>query len=329
MKIASKFEKLGVLVACALCFASSQSAAQTWPAKEITLLVPGAPGGSSDLPARLMAERMSKDLGQPIIIKNRPSASSIVAMGALKEAKADGYTLGFMPGSAFIVAPWTSSVTLPYDVIRDFTPIGMAVYTPLAIAVSAASPYKTMRDLLDAAKAKPDTLVVANPGANTLADLGTRLISSNAKAPLRSIAFSGFPQSYPAVVRGDAAAVIDGVSPMLPHVEAGTLRILSVGSQTKLPGLESFALLNDAVAGVAIEGWFGVFAPAGLPDDMSKKISESVQRAMRDDTLVARLKGWGMYPRQDSPESFKQYVKQEHDKWGKIVRASNVGAPSK
>ena len=329
MAIASEFKKLGVLVACALCCASSQSAAQTWPVKEIHLLVPGAPGGSSDLPARLIAERLSKDLGQRIIIENRPSASSIVAMRALKEAKADGYTLGFMPGSAFIVAPWTSSAQLPYDVIRDFTPIGMAFYTPLAIAVSAASPYKTMRDLLDAAKAKPDTLVVANPGANTLADLGTKLISSRARATLRSIAFNGFPQSFPAVVRGDAAAVIDGVSPMLPHVEAGTLRILSVGSQTKLPGLESFALLNDVVAGTAIEGWFGVFAPAGLPDDMSKKISESVQRALRDDALLTRLETWGMYPRQDSPDSFKQYVKQEHERWGEIVRESSSGAQPK
>lgn len=323
MKLKSKLKTAGVLVTLLLTSMSFSSAAETWPTKPIRFIVPGAPGGSSDMAGRLIADYLSRDLGQTLIVENKPSASSIVALRALKDAKPDGYTLGLFPGSAFVVAPWINE-KLPYDVMTDFTPIGVAVYTPLAIAVKADSPYKTTADLIDAAKAKPDTVIVANPGINTLADLATKLISLRSEAVFRSIPYKGFPNAYPALIAGDVAAIIDGVSPMIPLDKAGNIRILSITSGATWPGLESHPLLNQVVANTTIDGWFGIFSPAHLSPEVNTKIGESVRRVMQNEELQARLGALGMYYRKDTPESFKKYIDLEYETWGDVIKKSSA-----
>lgn len=227
-----------------LALSISQAYAEDWPQKgPIWLIVSNAAGSSADIPARILVEQLSTQLGQTIVVDNRPGAGGSIAGRMVAQSKPGGYSLLFAPTSAASISPWTLSEGM-WQPDRELLPIGMFAYTPLAIAVKSDSPIRNMRHLIELAREKPDSFVSTNPGLYTRGHLASELVIERAKAPLRTIPFKSFPGELVAVMNGDAAMLMDGVSPILAQTNGQGLRILAVSSDEHLPGLESYPLLS-------------------------------------------------------------------------------------
>jgi tripartite-type tricarboxylate transporter receptor subunit TctC len=324
-RIKQAFARTGLIAALLGASAAGLAAdAPEWPQRPLRLLVPSAPGTSSDIPARIFAQMLSQQLGQGVVVENRPGAGGVIAARTLAQARPDGYTLMMAPASTISITP-SALPDKQFDPAKDLTPVGMLAYTPLAIAVKADSPITDLPELLSRARRAPDTLVMANPGVYTMAHLTTELIAKRAKAGLRAVAFSGFGGSLVAVRNGDAAALIDGVAPILAQVRGGALRILAVSSPQALPGLEQYPLLSDAVPHTTVDGWFGLFAPAGLPASVATRLTQALTTIRADSGTAAALRELGMYTREDDPASFARYVQTQSTLWGEVIAQQGAG----
>jgi tripartite-type tricarboxylate transporter receptor subunit TctC len=307
-------------------FVVVQAHAQQWPERPLRLIVPGPPGSATDIPARILAQNLGKDLQQTIVVENRPGAGGSIAAREVAQAKPDGYTLMLAPASTISITPWTLPGTRQRP-DKQLTPIGMLAYTPLAIAVKADSPIQSADQLLDGGSAKPDTLVVANPGIYTMAHLTTELISERTPATFRAVPFNGFSGSLTAVQNGDAVALIDGVSPILAQAQSKTLRILAVTSQERLPGLEQYPLLKDVVPNTFVDGWFGLFTTAQTPAAVAQRLSGALNRVKADEQVSLALRKLGMYTRPDDTRSFAAYVKSQSEQWGRLIAQQSASQP--
>jgi len=312
-------KRWGVVAGLLLALFGAHAQGQEWPQRPIRIVIPGPPGGASDVPARLMAKSLGENLKQTVMVENRPGASGLIAAREVANAKPDGYTLLFTSGSSITIS--TGMMAEMASTVKKLEPLGMLAYTPLAVAVTNDSPFASIEQLIEAAREKPDTIVMANPGMFTLAHLTTELISDRAKAPLRAIAFNSFSAELVAVKSGDASAFIDGVGPILAQAGGNGLRILALSSPERPPGLEQYPLMKDTVPDTAIDGWFGLFAPAGLPKAVTERISTALESAKQDTKLASSLKQLGMYVKPDSPATFAAYVQAETELWhGQIAK---------
>lgn len=292
---------------------------QDWPQRSVRIVIPGPPGGASDVPARMLAQTMGEYLKQTVVVDNRPGAGGLIAAREAANAKPDGYTLLLSVGSAITIS--TGTMPEMARTVKKLEPLGMLAYTPLAIAVNDASPLRNLEQLVQASREKPDTIVLANPGVNTLAHLTTELIIDRGDAPLRAIAFNSFSAELVAVKSGDAAAMIDGIGPILAQAGTNGLRILALSSPDHPPGLEQYPLIRDVVPDTFSTGWFGIFAPTGVPAPVLEKLSAALDAAKQDEKLAAALKKLGMYVREDTPASFADYVQEETALWhGQLAR---------
>lgn len=296
-----------------------------WPQRPLRLVIPGPPGGSSDVPARIFAKGIGDVLKQSVVIENRPGASGLIAAREVANAAPDGYTLLFTSGSAIAIT--TGMMADMAEAAKKLAPIGMLAYTPLAIAVSDSSPIQSLAQLISMARDKPDALVMANPGTYTLAHLTTELMIKRANIPMRAIAFNSFPAELVAIKNGDAAAFIDGIGPVLAQSDGKGLRILAASSEEPLPGLERYPLMKDTIPGLTADGWFGLFAPAGVPAPVVQRISEALALTKQDPQIASTLKGLGMYVRPDDPASFTVYVRSQTELWHGVLAELNAPKP--
>jgi tripartite-type tricarboxylate transporter receptor subunit TctC len=313
-------------LAATLSLVGTMAHAGGWPDHPLRLLVPSTPGASTDIPARIFAQALSAELGQSVVVENRPGAGGVIAARAVAQAKPDGYTLMMAPASTISITPAALPDTQLHPA-KDLTAIGMLAYTPLAIAVKTGSPITSMADLLERGRRAPDTLVVANPGIYTLAHLTTELISERAKASLRAISFNGFTGSLTAVQNGDAAALIDGVSPILAQARGNGLRILAISSPERLPGMEQYPLLGASLPGTTIDGWFGLFAPAGLSREITDRLATALARVKANSDTAAALQELGMYTRDDDPATFARYVQAQSTQWAGVIAHRGLDRP--
>lgn len=313
------------LLACLLiAMGVAQPVQAAWPERSIRLIVPSAAGGAGDIPARLFAQWLGDRLGQSVVVENKPGAGGIVGLRALASAQPDGYTLTLTAAASIVISPWLQADPGQHPA-RMLTPIGLFSYTPLAVAVKADSPFRSLAELVDASRQANTSLVIANPGVNTLAHLGSQLLNARAHARLMPVSFSGFSGGLQALHTGDAAAIIDGVSPILAQARHGDFRILAVGSGEPLAGLESYPLLQDTVSNTQIVGWFGLFGPKGLPASITERLSQALSDIRKDAKLADQMQELGMYMRgQDTPESFAEYVRKESALWGGIIKDGEV-----
>lgn len=311
--------KWAAVTALALGMVAPGAHGQDWPQRSIRLVIPGPPGGSSDVPARMMAQTMGEFLKQTVVVENRPGAGGMIAAREAANAAPDGYTILLSVGSAITIS--TGTMPEMAATVKKLQPLGMLAYTPLAVAVTEASPIRSFEQLIQAARDKPDTLVLANPGVNTLAHLTTELLIDRGKAPLRAIAFNSFAAELVAVKSGDAAAMIDGIGPILAQAGTNGLRILALSSPDHPPGLEQYPLIRQTVPDTSSTGWFGLFTPAGVPEPVLQRLSAALDNARQDEKLAAALKKLGMYVRHDTPREFADYVREETALWhGELAR---------
>lgn len=320
-KTARSLMKVVAGLAAAVMLASAS--ASTFPEKPIKLVVPFAPGGGTDLIARTLAFEMQKDLGQPVVVENKPGAGTIIGTDMVAKAAPDGYTL-VVSSIAHAVNP-SLNPKLPYSTEKDFAAVSMIVRSPNILVVRADSPHKSVKDVIAAAKAKPDQLTYASPGNGTSSHLAGALFADLAKVSLRHVAYKGSGPALTDLLGGQTDMIFATSGSVGGFIDSGKLRALAVTSEQRSSAYPTVPTVAEAgVPGYATEGWYGFYAPAGTPPAVIDKLNAATRKAAHSDTFKAKVVSEGMVVQTGSPADFDNYVRSEILRWSKLVKADVV-----
>jgi len=310
-----------------LLFALAQGAfAQAYPSKPVKIVVAFTPGSATDIIARVMADHFSKSMGQPFVVENKPGAGGSVGTSQVKDAPADGYTLVAAGSGPFGINPAIYS-KLPYDPVKDFELIGNIVLTPQAFVVGAQTPYRNMKDLVAAAKAKPGEIAYASLGNGSTSHLTMEAFQSTAGVKLNHIPFKGSSDAQTQIIGGQVPIMSDTVPGVLAQVKAGKLRAIGVAIPQRSPFLPDVpTVAEQGYAGFESVGWIGLAAPRGTPQPVLDKLNGEIRKMLADPAIQEKLKQLAFTPVGDSREQFTAFVKSEIAKWTKVARDSGAKA---
>ena len=304
--------------------AFSAQAQTDYPSKPIRIVVQFTPGTSTDIIGRLVGQKLTEAWGQPVVVDNRPGAGAIIGTEAAAKAPADGYTLVMAVSSAFGINPGLVP-NLPYDVMRDFSLITNVVLTPQTLIVPAASPVKSVKELVAAAKARPGALNYGSLGSGSTSHLTTELFRSTAGIQLTHVPYKGSPPAYTDLFSGNLQLMFDAVPAVIPHAKSGKLRALAVGSSSRSPFLPDVPTVAESgYPGFEAVGWIGLAAPAKTPEAVLNKINAEVVKILGTADMKERLAGLGVTPVGDTREQFTAFVRSEIAKWGKLIRDAGI-----
>jgi tripartite-type tricarboxylate transporter receptor subunit TctC len=311
------------LLGLGVALAAGQASAAGFPDGPITMVVPFPPASVSDIVARLVAQEMSANIGQTIIVENRAGASGGIGAQYVAKAKPDGYTLlvgtvtthGTNPG---VIAK------LPYDPIKDFAPVAEFALTPNVWVVNAKSPYKTLADLVAAAKAEPGKINYGSGGIGGGPFLCVELLKSMAGIDMTNISYKGSPETLVALLGDEIGVTVTSLTTSLPQIQAGTLRALGVTGPTRSELMPDVPTIAEAYPGYEFSSWTALFAPAATPADVVNTLNAEVAKALTNPTLVAKLREQGGQVVNRSPEELGTFVKAEIEKWTALMRKVGV-----
>ena len=296
--------------------------AQDFPTKPIRIIVGYTTGGGNDLIARLLAPKLSESLGQPVIIENRPGAQSIIAAELVAKSPPDGYTLLMGPTGPMAMNPATYS-KLPYSPTRDFAPVSMIGQFPLFLCVSASLPVRSVQELVEYAKARPNNVNYASSAAAF--QLATELFKQRTGTNFVQIPYKGSGDSAAAVVSGQVTMTIADPPPITGHLKGGTLRALAVTAPQRHPAYPDVPTMVEAgVSDVDVSLWMGLFVPAGTPAPVVKRLNEEVARAVRLADVRERLIALGVDPVGGTPEELTRVLVRDLEKWTAVAKAANI-----
>jgi tripartite-type tricarboxylate transporter receptor subunit TctC len=307
-----------------LAAAGSVSAQSAFPSKPVHLFVPYPAGGAVDILARTLGDVVSRQWGQSVVIENRPGAGGVIASQALATSTPDGYTLIVVasghPTNAFLYPK------LPYDTFKDFTPISLLASSPNIVLVRADSAFKTIGDVIAAAKAKPGSLSFGHSGNGTSTHLAGELFKNLAKIDIAAIPYKGGLPAINDLLAGQIPISINNGPESVGQLQAGTVRALAVTTASRAPFLPDVPSLSEAVPGYDTEVWWGLLGPAKLPPDVVAKLSHDFVAALNTDAVKERLAKLGASPIGSSPEQFNAKIHADYDKWGPIITAAGIKA---
>ena len=313
------------LAAIATTFALASASAfaqQTYPAKPIKIIVPFPPGGSADLVARVVGQKLSENIKQPVIVENRPGADTIIAMELVAKAPPDGYTVGYANGSALTMNPTLYS-KLPYDPVKDFVPVSVIANVPLALVVHPSVDAKTAKELADYIRANPGKLFYGQ--ANIVAKVATEAFSAAAGGKMVEVPYKGSTPNVQDLVLGRVQVSIEPVATVLPHVQAGKLRALAVTDSRRskaFPDLPTVA--ETGVPGYAFNNWHAILLPAGTPKEIAAKLNEEIVKAARHPDVAAKVAPLGVEMVGSTPEELQKRASTEREHWAKQIKALNI-----
>jgi tripartite-type tricarboxylate transporter receptor subunit TctC len=297
----------------------AQGAAQDWPTRPVKLIVSQNPGTSPDITARLLADRMSRQWGQQVIVENRPGGQNVIGAQAVARSASDGYTLFFATTAAIVTNPLTFKA-LPYDPERDFVPVVMIGKSPMIVAVGQSVPVKTLAELIALDKADPGKLAAANEGAKTFSGMMSQMLNLTAGMKLLQVPYNGVSPALQDTVAGRTQVVLVSATAMSPFIKRGDLRPLAVSSGKRIPGLENVPTLGESFPGFEYVGWFALFAPAGTPAEVVQRVNRDLNRIMAEPETAQRLRDLGSLPESGSPEALAEFLAAERTRWAKLVR---------
>jgi tripartite-type tricarboxylate transporter receptor subunit TctC len=302
------------------------SASAQYPVKPIHIVVPSAPGDGSDLTARLISDKLSAALGQPVIVENKLGAGGVVGTEYAARQPADGYTLIMAnAGSHSINAALYSK--LSYDPAKDFVAVALVGISPNMMVVNPSLPAKSVGEFIAYAKANPGKVNFASGGNGSSAHLSAELFKSMTGAPMNHVPYKGATPALTDLIGGQVQVMIGNMPPMLPHVKAGKLRALAVTTAHRYPGLPDVPTVAESgLAGYETVAWFGLFAPAGTPKDIVQRLNREVNAIVASSEIRDKLLGLGMEPMPGSPEDFTARQAADIAKWKKVVADSGAKA---
>jgi tripartite-type tricarboxylate transporter receptor subunit TctC len=312
------------LAALAAAFTCSAAFAQAYPAKPIRVLVPFPPGGGTDIVAREVTQRVAANAGWTFVVENKPGAGGNLGVDQAAKSPPDGYTIVLGQTSNLAINPTLYS-KLPYDPVKDLTPIGLVASAPLVIVVPAQSAYRSLADLVAAAKAKPGEVNFASPGNGTVAHLTGEKFQKTAGVRFQHVPYKGANQALTDVISGQVHLYVSSVPSVLSQIRNGKLRALAVTSDKRVDDLPQTPTVGEAgYQGFDAVTWFGFLAPAGTPKEAVARLNAEFNKALQQPELKKRLGDEGADALGGTPEQFAQVIRDDIVRWGKIVKESGV-----
>ena len=310
-------------VALAAALAAGSAFAQPWPSKPITLVVPFPAGGTTDVLARALADKLQQALGQPVIVESKPGAGATLGADFVAKARADGYTL--LVGAVHHTIATSVYKKLPYDLQRDLTPVTTIAMVPNVLVVNAANPAKTVADLVRQAKAEPGKLSYGSNGNGTAQHLIGTQFENLTGTEIMHIPYKGSGPLVTDLIGGQITMSFDTITPVLPHIKAGKLRALAVTTAKRAAALPDVPTLAEAgVKGIDTGTWFGVLAPAATPKDIVARLNAEMVKVIHSAQFKQRMDEIGAEPVGNSPEQMAEQIRAETDKFARLVKDAKV-----
>lgn len=306
--------------------AASSSSAENYPMKPIRIIAPYPPGSGTDILARLVAQKMTEDWGQQVIVDNRPGAGGSIGTALAAKATPDGYTLTMAVSSAFGINPTLYS-KLAYDPRRDFAPIANIGLTPQVLVANPSAEFKTVKEFVAAAKEKPGRINYASVGIGSTQHLSMEMFRSVAGITLNHVPFKGPAEAYVQMVSGQIPVMFDSIATALPQVKSGKMRGLGIATLTRSPFIPDVPTIAESgYPGFEAIGWIGIAAPIGTPAAILDKLNAEMARIVQSDYAKERLNALAVTPVGDTRAHFAAFIRSEIEKWGKAVRDSGARA---
>lgn len=323
MKFRCKSIGMALSTALALLLAVGGVSAQDFPNKPIRLLVGYVPGGTPDLVARVVGNKLSQILGQPVVVDNRPGAGGTLATELVARAPADGYTLLLGETGQLVIAPFITK-NLRYDTLRDLTPVAFLGSTPLVLVVNAkTSGLKNIGELLREAKTKPGTHY-GSSGIGTIHHIATEALLADAGVSMSHVPYKGSGQSVPAILSGEIPVLMTSLTAVFSHVKAGTVRVLAVTTGTRYKETPDVPSVSEFVKGYDFASESGILGPANLPPEIVEKLSKALKEALASPEVLEKLAGGSIIPSWTTPEAYRENIVANLKKYERAVRASKV-----
>ncbi len=302
------------------------SSAQTgpFPNRPIKFIVPITPGGSNDVLARIIAQKLTELWGQPVVVENRPGAGMNLGADAVAKSAPDGYTWLLGANNIFVTNPHMGK--MPFDVFKDFTPVTQVATVPFVLVINPAVPAKNMAELVDYAKRNPGKLNYGSSGNGSPQHLASEMLNFGAGIQTQHVPYKGAIPAITDLLGGRIQFFIGAVNSLLPHIKDGKLRALAGAGGQRFAAFPELPAMAETVPGVALDVWLGVFMPAGVHKDIVSKVNADIARVLQLPDVKANLAGQGIEGVTGTPEALAATIREDHARWGKVIREANIKA---
>ncbi|WP_042877462.1 Bug family tripartite tricarboxylate transporter substrate binding protein [Cupriavidus necator] len=314
---------LGGMAALAMCFTGAARAADNWPQKPITLIVPWAAGGSTDILARVLSEHLTRSLGQPVIVDNKPGASGNIGSAMVARAKPDGYTLLVGSMSTHAMNP-ALMPNMPFRGVEDFTPLGLLAYVTNTMVIHPSVPAQNVKELIAYAKANPGKLAYASAGPGSTNHLSAVLFEKMAGVQMLHVPYKGGAPAVVDTVAGQTQLLFSAGTQTLPHVKGGKLRLLAVTESKRSPLLPNVPTVAETVPGYELAVWYGAFGPKGMPADLTARLNREINAVMSLPEVKAKMNAIGVETATSTPQQFSTILHRDADRYGKLIRELGI-----
>lgn len=313
-----------LLVATVAATACMSAGAQNYPVRSIRLLVGFQPGGAVDISARTLGAKLSDSIGQSVVVDNRSGAAGNIAADVVAKAAPDGYTL--LMCNTTLATPSLFD-KLPFDVSKDLAPVSLVAIGPSVLVVHPSVPVKTVKELIAAARAKPDSITYGSGGTGNITHLEMVLFNHMTNTKMTHVPYKGGAPSVVGLLSGEVQALFTSIPSILPQIQAGKVRTLAVSTAKRNSALPDVPTVAEAgVPGYDAASWYGVLAPAGMPRDISTKLAREIQRIMNLPDVKSKFLADGFEPSGSTPEEFKKFMDAEVPKWSSVIKSAGIKA---
>ena len=314
---------LSISLGCCLAALATAAQSQGYPFKPVRVIVPAAAGGTTDLTARLVGQKMAERLGQPVIIENRPGGNETIGADAVAKSPPDGYTVLIAAPAAIVILPHLQK--LPYSPERDLAPVSLAAATPLILVVYPGIAAQTVQELVALAKARPGYLSYASAGSGGVQHLAAELLKATTKIDIVHVPYKGAGPVMQDLIGGQVQMFFAGMPPAMPHVRSGKLRALAVTTTRRSAAAPDVPTMEQAgVARFDISNWFAYFVPAATPPDVIGKLNAEINRALKEPDVKEKLAGAGAEAMGTSPTELAAYMRAESAKFAELIKLSGA-----
>ena len=314
---------LALLALCACVVPGAH--AQSWPARPVKMVVPFPAGGPTDVLARSLSDRLSAQLGQPVVVENKPGAGGAIGADFVAKSAPDGYTIVLATSSTHSIGPYLAKV--PYDPQKDFAPVVWLGNAPRVLVVPPVLGVNNVRELIALAKKDPGKLNYASSGVGSVVHLATEQFASMAGIKLTHVPYKGIQQSVPELLSGQVALLFDNIMTVQPHIRAGRLKALGISTPVRSALMPEVPTISEAgVPGFESLTWFGIFAPAGTPAAIVERLNAEINKAIAEAVMRERFAQLGFEASGGTPAQFAAMMRSDTQQWAKVMREANVKA---
>jgi tripartite-type tricarboxylate transporter receptor subunit TctC len=315
-----------LLSICLVCWLSAMAGAaqpQSYPQKPIRVIVPAAAGGTTDLTARLVGQKMAERLGQAVIVENRPGGNETIGADVVAKSAPDGYTVLLAPPAAIVILPHLQK--LPYSAEKDLAPVSLAAVTPLILVVHPALPAQSVKELIELAKARPGYLSYASAGSGGVQHLAAELLKTSTKIDIVHVPYKGAGPVMQDLIGGQVQMFFSGMPPAMPHIRSGKLRALAVTTTKRSSAAPEVPTMEEAgLPGFDISNWFAYFVPSATPRDVIGRLNGEIVRALKQQDVREKLAAAGADALGTSPEELASFMRAESTKFAELIKVSGA-----